>query len=61
MPAICEVLAEHHLIHEGGSAYVCCALGEKPHGRFWDQQAWREHVAADLAPHILKAIAAQPK
>jgi hypothetical protein len=48
-PVICGVLAKHQLFHQGGSEYVCCAPGDRPHVRVWSQDEWRAHVAPLIA------------
>lgn len=54
-PAICEVLAEHQPLDLQGRGVHCLHLDEALVCHDWAD--WREHVADDLAPHIVNCIA----
>ncbi len=56
VPAICEVLANHHVSYRRGDAlYGCYGLSGDLHGRFEDYCEWIDHVAPILAVHLQQA------
>jgi len=63
VPAICTVLAEHKPspARTGDTAGVYCHDFDSHHGRFADWQAWREHVALEIAEYLHEAYQVEPR